>query len=46
MKAEWMYDMMFNTIFLIWQYVHDGKMAAKDAPELVVSTLLEGFRDS
>ncbi len=44
LKAEWMYDMMYHTIFLIWKYVHDGKMAAKDAPELVVSTLLDGFR--
>jgi hypothetical protein len=41
-----MYDMMYSTLFLIWQYVHDGKIAAKDAPELVVSTLLEGFRQT
>ncbi len=45
LKAEWMYDMMYHTIFLIWKYVHDGKMAANDAPELVVSMLLDGFRN-
>jgi AcrR family transcriptional regulator len=46
LKAEWMYDMMYHTIFLIWKNVHAGKIAAKDAPELVVSTLLDGFRQS
>jgi hypothetical protein len=44
MKAEWMYDMAYNTIFLIWKYVYDGKMAVQDAPEFVVSTFLHGFR--
>lgn len=46
LKAEWMYDMMYHTIFLIWQYVLDGKIAVTDAPGLVVSTLLDGFRES
>jgi AcrR family transcriptional regulator len=45
LKVEWMYDMMYSTIFLIWKYVYEGKIAAQDAPDFVVSTLLGGFRN-
>jgi len=43
LKAEWMFSMMYNVLFMLWKEIHEGSIAAKDAPRILMSTLLDGF---
>lgn len=43
MAPEWILFIMNNLLYATWQSIHDGKLARKAAPGLLVQTLVHGF---
>lgn len=44
LKVEWIFKVTYNMMFMLWKAIHDGNIAAKDAPEILTTTLLDGFK--
>ncbi len=44
LKVEWIFKVTYNMMFMLWKAIHDGNIAAKDAPEILMTTLLDGFK--
>lgn len=43
MPAHWMITVMYNLLFVAWQEIQNGNLAKNDAPQLLVSTVIQGF---
>lgn len=43
MPANWMVSVIYNLLFVAWQEIQDGNLAKNEAPQLLLSTVLQGF---
>lgn len=42
-SSRWMVNVMYNLLFVTWQEIKVGNIAKNDAPELLMTTVLNGF---
>jgi len=43
-KADWIFKVTYNLMFIIWKAIHNGDVAANEAAEILSITLLDGFK--
>lgn len=46
MSSKWMVDVMYQLLFVTWQAIQEGEIARKDAPGLLLETVLNGFSEN
>ena len=43
-RADWIFKVTYNMMFILWKAIHDGDVAANEATEILLITLLDGFK--
>lgn len=44
MSSQWMVNVIYNLLYLTWQEIQNGNLAKNDAPNLLLVTVLNGFK--